>query len=87
MAKKPVVIAYNPNWVVKFEYKHNRDLILPGTQIKIKYERGTYKFEKYVINSATGKEWIDVIGFDGYRSFSVDKLKGIIKPKRKRIKK
>ena len=31
-------------------------------------------------------EWIDVIGNTGYRSFYLYDFKGIIKPKKKRIK-
>lgn len=87
MAKKPVEIKYNPNWIVSFEYKHNKDILVKGTEIKFKYQRGIYRFEKHVINTKTNSEWIDCIGFDGYRSFSVDDLKGIIKPRKKRIKK
>ena len=47
----------------------------------------TIWFEKYVINSKTKTEWIDVVGPTGYRSFYPEQLKGIIKPKRKRKKK
>ena len=87
MAKKKVEIQYNPNWTIWYEYQHGKDIIVPGTPLKIKYERGIYKFEKHVVNSKTKTEWIDVIGPDGYRSFYPERLKGIIKPKRKRKKK
>ena len=33
---------------VKFEYQHGKDLIIPGTLVKIKNVRGDFKFEKYV---------------------------------------
>lgn len=85
--KKETVISYNPNWEVSFEYQHGKDLIVKGTEIRFKYARGTYKFEKYVKNTATGTEWIDTVGPEGYKSFYLGDLKGIIKPKKKRVKK
>lgn len=86
MSKKAVDIRYNPSWVVSFEYQHGKDLIVPGTAIKFKGQRGTFKFNKHVINRELNTEWIDVVGDTGYRSFYVHDLKGIIKPKKKRIK-
>ena len=85
MAKKTTVIKYNPNWDVKFEHQHDKDLIVPGTPLKIKNVRGEFKFEKYVRNTESGMEWIDVIGPTGYRSFYLWDLKGIIKPKKKKV--
>jgi hypothetical protein len=87
MAKSKVVIKYNPNWEVMFEYQHGKDLITPGTEIKFKGQRGSYKFVKFVTNKNTGKKWIDCMSGGVYNSFYVDTLKGIIKPKKKRIKK
>jgi hypothetical protein len=87
MAKKQTQIKYNPLWEVKFEYTHGKDLIVPGALVKIKNVRGEFKFEKYVKNTESGMEWIDVIGNTGYRSFYLHDFKGIIKPKKKRIKK
>ena len=80
-------MKYNPNWTVWFEYQHGKDTITPGTQLKFKYVRGIYKFEKYVVNGKTKTDWIDVIGPDGYRSFSTENLKGVVKPKTRRQKK
>lgn len=87
MAKKTVQIRYNPKWEVSFEYKYGKDTITPGTLVKIKSVRGQFKFEKHVKNIESGKEWIDVIGQTGYRSFYLHDFKGIIKPKKKRVKK
>jgi hypothetical protein len=87
MPKKQTEIKYNPVWDVKLEYVHGKDLIVPGTLIKIKNVRGEFKFEKYVKNKDSGMEWIDVIGSTGYRSFYLWDLKGIIKPKKKRVSK
>lgn len=87
MAKKITVIKYNPNWDVRFEYQHGKDQVLPGTLVKIKNVRGEFKFQKYVKNTESGIEWVDVIGNTGYRSFYLHDFKGIIKPKKKRVKK
>ena len=87
MAKKKVEMTYNPNWTVWHEYQHGRDLITPGTELRFKFARGVYKFEKYVINSKTKTEWLDVIGPEGYRSFATENLKGVVKPKIRRQKK
>lgn len=87
MAKKRVQINYNPKWEVSFEYQYGKELITPGTLVKIKSVRGQFKFEKHVKNIESGKEWIDVIGQTGYRSFYLHDFKGIIKPKKKRVKK
>lgn len=87
MAKKKVEIQYNPNWEVSFEYQHGKDIVTPGMPVRIKNVRGEFKFEKYVKNTESGMEWIDVIGQTGYRSFYLHDFKGIIKPKKKRIKK
>lgn len=86
MAKKEVKVSYNPDWLISYEYQHGKDLIVPGTQIKFKYNREIYKFEKYVINQKTNKEWLDVIGPSGYKSFYVEDLKGTFKPKVRRRK-
>lgn len=85
MAKKPTVIKYNPNWDVKLEYQYGKYTIVPGTEIKFKGIRGTFKFQKYVKNTDSGMEWFDVIGPTGYRSFYLYDFKGIIKPKKKRV--
>jgi hypothetical protein len=85
MAKKRTQIKYNPVWDVKLEYAHGKDLIVPGTLVKIKNVRGEFKFEKYVKNIESGMEWIDVIGNTGYRSFYLHDFKGIIKPKKKKV--
>lgn len=87
MAKGKVSIKYNPNWEVKLEYQHGKDLIVPGTEIRFKGIRGTFKFQKYVKNTNLNVEWFDVVGISGYRSFYLHDFKGIIKPKKKRINK
>lgn len=84
---KEIKPNYNENWIVAYEYKFGRDVIVPGTELKFKYDRGTYKFEKFVINTKTNTEWIDVVSQQGYRSFYTKDLKGIVKPKIKKSRK
>lgn len=86
MAKQKVIIKYNANWEVHFEYQFGKDLITPGTEIKFKNTRGSYKFQKHVINHEKKVEWFDVTGIEGYKSFYVQELKGIVKPKIRRQK-
>jgi hypothetical protein len=87
MGKKKVEVKYPTNWIVSFEYQHGKDLIIPGTEIKFKGQRGTFKFNKFVTNKETGKKWIDCTENGVYSSFYIETLKGIIKPKKKRINK
>ena len=72
-----------------FEIEFGKDIIKPGTIIKIKNERGTFKFRCLVHNSHLDVSWIDC--FDTttqqYRAFDVHRLKGIVKPKKSRRKK
>ena len=85
--KKETPLNYNPNWNVAYEYKHGKDTLTPGTEIRFKYNRGIYKFEKYVIHTTKNIDWIDAIGPEGYRSFPTESLKGIVKPKIRRPRK
>ena len=58
------------SWVVSFEYDVTSTSgkvlhLSPGTLIGVKGERGRFAFAKHVLNTANGKEWIDVIGGAG----------------------
>lgn len=86
MAKKETPLNLNPNWTVFETYQHGRDEIVYGDKVKIKYERGEFKFLRHVINGALKKEWIDVIGDSGYRSFYVEDIRGKVKPRKIRKK-
>lgn len=89
MAKKQVIapMNLNPNWLVSEEYQHGRDLIIPGDKIKIKFERGEYKFIRHVYHTQKDVEWIDCVSEEGFRSFYIDQLKSKVKPKKFRKKK
>jgi hypothetical protein len=89
MAKKQGItpMNLNPNWIVTEEYSYGKDLIVPGDKIKIKFERGEYKFIHHVFHIKKEVEWIDCIGPEGFRSFYTDQLKGKVKAKKFRKKK
>jgi len=88
MAKKRITpLNLNPAWEVTYSYQHGRDLIEPGDFIKIKFQRGQFKFLKHVYHTEKGVSWIDCTGPEGYRSFYVEELKSKVKPKKFRRKK
>jgi len=91
--KKKVEITqpyeYNPSIYVAYELEFGRDTMKPGDIIRIKNQRGTYKFFKVVHNAEKDVTWVDVMSTkDGqFRSFYVDRIKLIVRPKRSRRKK
>lgn len=77
-----------PDIHVQYELQFKKDLIKPGTKIKIKYMRGVFKFRCLAHNVKLDSTWIDCIGDDGaWHSFRVEQLKNVVKPKRSRRKK
>lgn len=77
----------NPNWEITYEYKHGRDIITPGMKIKIKKEKGEFIFQRVVYHKEKDVMWIDCYSRTGYRAFYVDRLKSVVKPKRKYVRK
>ena len=77
----------NPNWEISYEYQHGRDLIKPGMKIKIKSEHGEFVFQRIVHHKEKDVMWIDCYSRSGYRAFYIDRLKCLVKPKRKYVKK
>jgi hypothetical protein len=79
---------YNPHVTVFYEFKHGNDEITIGTPLKFKYERSVFKFMKAAHHSEKNVTWIDcmetVTGV--FRSFYVEELKGVVKPKKRRKK-
>lgn len=74
------------HFVVVEEIQYGRYTIKPGDLIKIKNERGNFKFIRVVDNTKINKSWIDCFDSQGkFRAFYVDKLKGpAIKRSRKK---
>lgn len=65
------------DWTVTTEWSHHGRAVLPGTELKIKGERGRYRFLKHV-SRPNGIEWVDVIGgpsgAEAFRSFRPDRV-------------
>lgn len=87
-AKKIEPMYTHPHWTVFYEMKHGKDEIVPGTPLKFKYERGVFLFVKMVHHEEKNVTWIDCKDKNKgvYRSFYIEKLMGVIKPKKKRKK-
>jgi len=85
--KKDTPMNLNPAWEVTYFYKHGRDEIEPGDFVKIKFQRGQFKFLRHVYHTEKGVAWLDCFGPEGYRSFYIEELKGKVKPKKFRRKK
>lgn len=89
-AKKTELKPYwnNPNISVFYELEFGKEIIVPGTNIKIKNARGSFKFIKMVHNSNKDVTWIDCVdnSTGEFKSFYIDRLKSIIKNKRSRDK-
>ena len=87
---KTVSIPYNHNENIHVFYTLNfgKDEIGPGTPLKFKNQRGTFKFIKWVHNQDLDVQWIDCMdNITGeFRSFYIERLKGIVKKKSRRHK-
>lgn len=77
----------NPFWEISYEYQHGRDLIIPGNEIKFKGERSVFIFQRVVYHTEKDVTWIDCYNSSGYRAFYIDRLKGLVKVRKKRVKK
>ena len=87
---KTISIPYNHNENIHVFYTLNfgKDEIGPGTPLKFKNQRGTFKFIKWVHNQDLDVQWIDCMdNITGeFRSFYIERLKGIVKKKSRRHK-
>lgn len=73
---------------VQYELTHGKDIIKPGTLIKIKHERPQFKFRCLVHNTKTNTTWIECVEVNGaFRAFRIEKLKGVVKAKKSRRRK
>jgi hypothetical protein len=84
-----VPYGHNDKISVYYELAFLNDVIKPGDTIKFKNVRGQFTFLKFVHNSELDVSWIDCM--DGktkeFRSFYIEKLKTVVRPKRSRRKK
>lgn len=85
MQRKPMK-KHNPlpsHWVVADSVKVNGRYLTPGTEVRIRGERGRFRFERHVRSTTT--EWIDVRTSDGrFRAFDVARVKTVHTTKRLR---
>lgn len=71
------------HWVVGDSVKVNGRILTPGTEVRIRGERGRFRFERHVRSAAT--EWIDVRTPDGrFRAFDIARVKTVHVTKRMR---
>jgi hypothetical protein len=77
----------NDDISVQYELPFGNDIIRPGTPIKFKNVRGTFKFRCLAHNIQKDVTWIDCLDKEGaWRAFYVGKLKGPVKKRSRRNK-
>lgn len=81
----------SPSHTVTFEWKVGKDVVTPGTLIKVKYSRHTFKFRCLVEKVSQSadlppKRWFDCIDIvtGEWRSFRPEQIKGVAKAKKRR---
>jgi len=85
----PKPYGHNPKIFVYTELPYKKIIIRPGMEIKIKNQRGTFIFYKWVHNSELDVTWIDCMDkkTGHWRGFYMDQLKGVVTPKKSIAKK
>lgn len=88
MKKRPPVeyIPYqnNPEVCVYYELEFGRDVLVPGTKFKKKYDRDTYRFLWMAHHIAHDNTWVDAysVSRGSRHSIRLDDIQKIVKPKR-----
>jgi hypothetical protein len=60
----------NPHWRIAYAAKINGRHVTPGTELRIRGERGRWTFVRHVTHEVLGTAWVDVRDRDGaLRSF------------------
>jgi hypothetical protein len=77
---QPVHVDPSKEWTRSREYRVNGRTLVAGTEVKIKGERGRFRFYQYV-RSSSGSEWLDFVGgpagHEVFRSFSPDRVQTV----------
>jgi hypothetical protein len=82
MARRKKTLTPGPInlWTVETSIQINGRNVQPGTELKIRGERGRFRFIKYV-KTEKENEWIDVWGgskgHEQWRSFKLDKVRTV----------
>jgi len=76
----------NPDIFILYELEFKKDIIKPGDKFKIKHDRATYKFQCLAHNTKLDKMWVEAMCVETgeFRSFWIDKITTVIRPKKKR---
>ncbi|HET8689515.1 MAG TPA: hypothetical protein VFM18_23130 [Methanosarcina sp.] len=79
----------NPHIHVDYELPFAKDVIRPGDIIRIKADRGRFRFIRVATNMEKNVTWVDCfdVASGDYRSFYVEKIKLVERPKKSRRKK
>jgi hypothetical protein len=87
LAQEPDYLS--PHILVDYELPFARDMIKPGDIIRIKGDRGRYRFKRVATNTALGVTWVDChdIMTGTFRSFYIENIKLVERPKKSRRKK
>jgi len=82
--EKPRYYGVNPDISIFYELKFGNKVIEPGDTLKFKDVRGTFRFIQLAHNVKKDITWIDCYSptTGEYRSFYVDRLKGIVHAKK-----
>jgi hypothetical protein len=88
--EKELVDPYSGNdrIYISYEFQFGNDLLQPGTVLRFKNTRGRFWFRFVATNVEIDKTWIDCVDVytHEFRSFYIEKLSGVVKPKRSRRK-
>lgn len=81
--------SHNQSIVLYYEFPFGKDVIKPGDTIRIRNLRGTFKVFKFVHNMEKNVQWVDCMDnkTGEFKSFYVEKIKTVVRPKRSRRKK
>jgi hypothetical protein len=82
--KESTHYGVNPDISVFYELKFGKDIIKPGDSLKFKDVRGSFRFIRLAHNIKKDVTWIDCYSptTGEYRSFYVDRLKGVVHAKK-----
>jgi hypothetical protein len=62
---------------VSTTWRRGNRVLRPGVEVSISGERGRFRFREHVVNTASGAEWVTVIGPSGFRSFRPERIKRV----------
>jgi len=89
-SKKEIPLYANTDIHVFYELPFGKkDVIVPGTILKIKNTQGTFRYMRHAHNVALDKTWVDTVNTKtfAFHSFYIGRIRSIVKPKKSRAKK